>query len=158
VGQSHIKAVQSYTRGPPQENAVEPNVKNHRSNNNMEHMTHEDGGWSHADIIEALLTSPTREAAAKRLGISRSTLYRWLRDEDLREAFRTARSDALHEGTTTLQLATYEAAAALRMLALDTNTNPHVRLGACRAILEFAYRATEVEDVRAQIEELKGMI
>jgi AcrR family transcriptional regulator len=124
----------------------------------MEHMTHEDGGWSHADIIEALLTSPTREAAAKRLGISRSTLYRWLKDDDLREAFRTARSYALHEGTTTLQLATYEAAAALRMLALDTNTNPHVRLGACRAILEFAYRATEVEDVRAQIEELKGMI
>jgi len=55
-------------------------------------------------------------------------------------------------------MASYEAAAALRSLVLDTSINPHVRLGAARAILEFAYRATEVEDVRAQIEELKELI
>jgi len=118
-------------------------------------MTHEGGGESYAEIIEALLTSRTREEAAKKLGVSRSTLYRWLKeDDDLRDAFKSARSDALQEGTTTLQLASYEAAA-LRSLAVDEDCNPHVRLGACRAILEFAYKASELEDVKAEIEELK---
>ena len=121
----------------------------------MERMTHEGGGESYAEIIEALLTSRTREEAAKKLGVSRSTLYRWLKeDDDLRDAFKSARSDALQEGTTTLQLASYEAAA-LRSLAVDEDCNPHVRLGACRAILEFAYKASELEDVKAEIEELK---
>jgi transposase-like protein len=122
----------------------------------MQRMTHEGGGESYAEIIEALLTSRTREEAAKKLGVSRSTLYRWLKeDDDLRDAFKSARSEALQESTTTLQLASYEAAAALRSLAVDEDCNPHVRLGACRAILEFAYKASELEDVKAEIEELK---
>jgi transposase-like protein len=122
-------------------------------------MRYENGTPPHDEVIAALMTSTTREEAASKLGVSRSTLYRWLQqDEELKEAFRSARSTALQEGTTTLQMASYEAAAALRSLVLDTNVNPHVRLGACRAILEYAYRATEVEDVRAQIEELKGLM
>jgi len=123
------------------------------------YMKYENGPPPHDEVIAALMTSTTREEAASKLGVSRSTLYRWLAsDDELKEAFHTARTTALQEGTTTLQMASYEAAAALRSLVLDTSINPHVRLGAARAILEFAYRATEVEDVRAQIEELKELI
>jgi hypothetical protein len=108
------------------------------------------------DVVEAILTSPTREAAAKKLGISRSTLYRLLKDDEgLREALRVARSDSLQEGTSTLQMASYEAASALRSLALNTEVNDHVRLGACRAILEYAYRAQELDEITAEIAALK---
>jgi AcrR family transcriptional regulator len=122
----------------------------------MNTLIHTDGGDDHVEIIEALLTSPTRAEAAKKLGVSRSTLYRRLQDEEVRAAFRAARMDALTESTATLQIASFEAASALRELATDSTVNPHVRLGACRAILDLAYRAAEIEDVRAEIEQLKA--
>jgi|SRR5215211_3549660 len=121
----------------------------------MEYMTDTSGGGDHAEIIEALLTSPTRREAARKLGVSESTLYRRLRDKEVREAYRAARMDALNETTATLQIASFEAAAALRELATDSTVNPHVRLGACRAILDLAYKASEIEDIRAEIEEMK---
>ena len=124
----------------------------------MNTLTHTAGGDDHATIIEALLTSSTRAEAARKLGVSRSTLYRRLQDEEVREAFRVARMDALSESTATLQIASFEAASALRDLATDSSVNPHVRLGACRAILDLAYRAAEIEDVRAEIEQLKADI
>ena len=103
-----------------------------------------------------LLSSPTKREAARRLGISEGTLYRRLRDPEIKEAYRRARMDSLAETTASLQVASFEAAAALRSLATDVTVNPHVRLGACRAILDLAYRATEIEDVRAEIEQLKA--
>jgi hypothetical protein len=107
------------------------------------------------DLILTLLSSPTKREAARRLGISEATLYRRLQDPAVREAYRKARMDSLAETTASLQVASFEAAAALRSLATDVTVNPHVRLGACRAILDLAYRATEIEDIRAEIEEMK---
>src|SRR5215208_860164 len=110
----------------------------------------------YGEVAEPILTPPPRDAAVKKLGVSRSTLYRMLKeDDDLREALRVARSDSLAEGTSTLQMATYEAASALRSMALNTEINDHVRLGACRAILEYAYRTRENEEIAAEIASLK---
>jgi len=118
----------------------------------------EDHSWGdeHQELIQVLLSSPTKREAARRLGISEGTLYRRLRDPEIKEAYRRARMDSLAETTASLQVASFEAAAALRSLATDVTVNPHVRLGACRAILDLAYRATEIEDVRAEIEQLKA--
>jgi len=113
-------------------------------------------GDEHQELIQVLLSSPTKREAARRLGISEGTLYRRLRDPEIKEAYRRARMDSLAETTASLQVASFEAAAALRSLATDVTVNPHVRLGACRAILDLAYRATEIEDVRAEIEQLKA--
>jgi AcrR family transcriptional regulator len=113
-------------------------------------------GDDHQELIQVLLSSPTKRDAARRLGISEGTLYRRLRDPEIKEAYRQARMDSLAETTASLQVASFEAAAALRSLATDVTVNPHVRLGACRAILDLAYRAAEIDDVRAEIEQLKA--
>ena len=110
----------------------------------------------HQELIQVLPSSPTKREAARRLSISEGTLYRRLHDPEIKEAYRHARMDSLAETTASLQVASFEAAAALRNLATDITVNPHVRLGACRAILDLAYRATELEDVRAEIEQLKA--
>jgi hypothetical protein len=66
-----------------------------------------------------------------------------------------ARVDALSDATSCLQMSTFEAAAVLRELATDPSTHSHVRLAACRSILEHAYKASDLEDIELEIERLE---
>jgi hypothetical protein len=76
--------------------------------------------------------------------VGERTLRRWLRDPAFAEAYRAARREALEQATAQLQAATCEAVETLREL-LAPGVKPAVRLGAARAVLEMAYKATEWE-------------
>ena len=47
--------------------------------------------------LAALLSHPTREAAAKAVGVSAKTISCWLREEPFVNAYREARRDLLQE-------------------------------------------------------------
>ena len=67
--------------------------------------------------IAALLTEPTLEAAARRAGVSESSLLRWLRDPAFRAEYRAARRAVVEQAVSGLQHATSEAVAALTAYA-----------------------------------------
>jgi hypothetical protein len=116
-------------------------------------------GWGldqdQAATLHAIMSAPTRKEAAHILGISESTLYRRLRDPDLKAAYRAARHEALSDATTALQVTALAAVVALRELVTDRTINPHVRAVVARTVLDFAYKTDELENVEAEIEELK---
>ena len=126
----------------------------------MEHLECDRLGLSQeqSETLEALLSSNTKEEAAAKLGISRSTLYRRLADAELKAAYRAARSEAIAGASARLQLAAETAVAALVDIVTDGSVNPHVRVTAARGLLEMAYKSFELEDLEARLEELEEAV
>jgi transposase len=108
-----------------------------------------------ARIVEALLTHTTKEEAAKALGVSRATLYRWLQDKELRLAERQARNLALSDATASLQRLANEAALMLSVIMASEQAPYSSRVAAASKLLDLAYRSFELESVAAEIEDLK---
>lgn len=123
----------------------------------MAHVIHEDVVLSReqAATLDALLEARSKTEAAARLGISRATLYRRLRDPDLKEAYRMARSEALADATARLELGAEVAVAALLSIVTDTTAPAYARITAAGKVLELAYRAHELEDLEGRIAALE---
>jgi hypothetical protein len=103
--------------------------------------------------IAALLTEPTLEAAAKRAGVSESSLLRWLRDPPFRAEYRDARRAVVEQAVSGLQHATSEAVATLRRNL--TCGAPSAEIAAAKAILDQSFRGLEVLDHAEQIAAIK---
>ena len=114
---------------------------------------HGDKGRLRERAIAALLSAPSLEQAAKKAGLSRATLYRWMREPDFKTALRAARREVVDATIGRLQAATAEAVTAL-VKAL-TCTTPTVRVSAARAILEFSFRSVELGDLEERLSALE---
>ena len=108
--------------------------------------------------IAALLTEPTLQAAADRAGISYTTLWRYMQQDDFQRAYRSARRDALAQATARLQAVATEAVEALRDVLNNARYSPYARVQAAKAILDLAYRASEIEDVQDRIVALEAQL
>jgi hypothetical protein len=117
---------------------------------------HENIDEEYQRIIDALLTHPTKEAAAKALGISRATLYRWLQDEDLKNAEREARSMALSDATSSIHKLANEAALTLSVIMKSDAAPFSSRVAAASKLLDMAYRSFELENVVEELDRLKA--
>jgi hypothetical protein len=94
--------------------------------------------------IAALLSEPTRAAAAKRAGVSNATLGRWLNDTEFRTAFRRARRDLLKDAVDRLQAATGHAVETLVSIAKGGRREGD-RVKAAALILDHAFRGLDVD-------------
>ena len=101
--------------------------------------------------ISALLTEAGIAAAAKKAGVSESTLRRWLQDEDFRERYRSARRQVLEQATALLQVASIDAVKALRAIVSDKSSPASPRVTAARTILDITYRAVETEELSERL-------
>lgn len=106
--------------------------------------------------IIGLLLEPSFEKAAKRAGISESTLWRWLRTDDFQTAYREARRETVSQAIGALQKASSEAVEALREIMQDKEAPATARVSAARSILEFAIKGMEIEDILARLEALEN--
>ena len=119
----------------------------------MEQLTENLDDRQHKALL-ALLDNPTIKAAAEAAGIGRSTLHRYLKDPEFAAARRAMLADALSNATARLKA---EAEASVKVLAelRDGSGNPSTaRLGACRAVLDYAYHADTYDDLLTMIGEL----
>src|SRR4051794_7588577 len=88
--------------------------------------------------LAALLSEPTIARAATRVGVSESTLLRWLAEPSFRSRYRDARRQVVELAVAGLQQATGDAVEALgRNLRCGV---PASEIAAARAVLDFAVR------------------
>ncbi len=109
-----------------------------------------------AQAIRALMLEPTIEKAAKSAGIGERTLYRWLREDDFREAFDLARREALSMSIASLQAATSDAVSALIGVLTDDGNRPSDRISAARIVLDFSLRGQDLLDFEQRMAALEA--
>lgn len=107
--------------------------------------------------IEALLTLPSVEAAAKQSHVSSRTIRRWMHDEAFVMQYQQARRQLFDAALGRLTALTEQAVARLEKILHDETVPTSLALAACRIVLERAFAAREF-DLQAQIAQLEQMI
>ena len=102
-----------------------------------------------------LLVEPAVQAAAKVVGVSDRTLFRWLKDPAFAEAYRQARREAVSHAIGRLQQVTSDAVDTLKAVATDIEAPAPARVSAAKAVLDLAVKAMELEDLESRIKALE---
>jgi len=108
--------------------------------------------------IEALMVTGEITAAAEQVGVSRSTLHRWLRDPDFRVRYTEARRVVAEQALAVMQRECTCMARVLVGLATGKIPPNHVRLQAAAKVLEFALGASEIGLLRDELAELRQAV
>lgn len=109
-----------------------------------------------AKAVEALLTTPTIQKAAKAAGVSYSQLRRWLEQPVFAEAYRRARSVVFETTLASLQAVTGSAIEVLNSIMNDKANAASVRVNAAGKLLEAGFRSRDVMDTETRLAELEA--
>jgi hypothetical protein len=113
-------------------------------------------------LLAALLVEPTIAEAARKASVPERTAYRRLTEPDFAQAYRRARWEAVEHATCRLQTTAGAAVETLGAIMKDPAVTATARVAAARAVLDTAFRATELEfgerldRIEAAIAELSG--
>ena len=102
--------------------------------------------------LAALLSQPTKEAAATAAGIDSRTLRRYLTDPEFQERYQAAFSELVGDATRQAQQSLNPAISTLREIVEDKQQNGQVRIQAARSLLEYGLRLTEITDILRDLE------
>jgi HAMP domain-containing protein len=105
--------------------------------------------------IAALLTEDTVQLAAEKAGVGETTIYRWMKEEAFDKAFKAARKNALSQTISRLQQTTSNAVNTLRSVMENEEAPASSRVTAAKTVLEMAFKAYELEDLAAKVEEME---
>lgn len=105
--------------------------------------------------IAALLSSPTREEAARKCGLTSRTLRAYFKNNAFCEAYRTAFQELTENATRQAQRLLSPALDTLEEVMKDANAQPAARTSAARIAIESAMKLTEQADILKQLRELE---
>jgi ACT domain-containing protein len=106
-------------------------------------------------LIINLLSSASVEDACKASGVSRSTAYRWMKDDPVfRREWANTKTEAFSQAISILSRAATTFATVLESIATDKSAPMTARVSACRAGLEWSTRGIETEAIAADAREL----
>jgi hypothetical protein len=105
--------------------------------------------------IAALITQPTIAKAAEAAGVSERSLYRWLREEKFRLAYRNARRQVFSQAIALSQKYTPIAVNVLAKVMTDPAANNAAKVSAASAVLKFGRESIELDDLVERIEKLE---
>ena len=108
--------------------------------------------------IVALVSQPTIKDAAIAAGVNEATIFRWLQKKEFQEAYRAARRESVKQAIARLQQTTSEAVDTLSDVMRSATNFPTARVSAAKAILDFAMKAVELEDLTLRVEELEALM
>ena len=91
--------------------------------------------------VLALMQEPTVAKAAAQTGISRATLFRWLKEAKFNARLREARVQASNMALLNLSELPGRAAQVLREIMDEPKVNPRARVAAARTALQMAFKA-----------------
>lgn len=102
--------------------------------------------------LQALLTQPTKTAAAAAAGIAPRTLRDYLSDVEFQKEYKKAFGQLVTDATRQAQQALSPAISALRDIVEDDNESSSARIAAARSLLEYGLRLTEFNDILQELE------
>jgi hypothetical protein len=106
--------------------------------------------------LPVIAAEPTIEGAAEKIGVTRKTVYEWLKQEAFKRALDEARKEYVESGFRTLRLAAKRAAEKI-VKHLDC-TDEKVSLRAAEDVIEFAKDFISLEDHERRIKELEDRL
>ena len=108
--------------------------------------------------LAALLTSPSKAAAAKAAGTAPRTLRDYLADPEFQAAYRDAFGNMVEDATRQAQQAIAPALFTLLEIMEDREEAAQARISAARAILSHGLKLTETTDILNRLQELETAI
>jgi hypothetical protein len=114
-------------------------------------------GRKKEEAIAALLAHVKVEEAARSVGVTAKTLRRWMDDPEFDAAYSKARRQAYSHTVARLQQGSSAAATSLMKLMLDVATPAPTRARCAEAIIHFAARAVDTEDIELRLSTLEQM-
>ena len=106
--------------------------------------------------LPIIAAEPTIEGAAEKIGVTRKTVYEWLKHEPFKQALEDVRKDYVETAFRTMRLATKQAADKI-IKHLDC-TDERISLRAAEDIVEFAKEFISLDDHERRIEELEARL
>jgi transposase-like protein len=105
--------------------------------------------------VLALLSSRNVEEAARVVGVTPKTLYRWMKEPAFDAAYREAKRAAFSQSIARLHQMTTAAVTTIGKVMLDSSTPPATKVRAADSILNHTTKAIEIEDIEARVSELE---
>jgi hypothetical protein len=112
-------------------------------------------GRKKEEAIAALLTQRNFEEAARAVGVSISTLVRWMKEPEFDRDYRKARREAFGQSVARLQQGSSAAVSTLLKVMIDPNSPASTRVRAADSVLAHSAKAIELEDIEARLAELE---
>jgi transposase len=106
-----------------------------------------------ARVIPYLLAAPSFEEGCKRAGVSKVTVYGWLKQEIFRQELKRQRDELIERALDNLKANVSKATETLVKL-LDSKSEP-IRARAAEDIIEFAQKAIEHEELEKRVQALE---
>jgi hypothetical protein len=98
------------------------------------------------DVLVALLSHPTQEAAAKALGVDRTTLWRFMKRDAFRLAYESVSYRLFYNATSQLQQVAMKGVDILTQIMCDAHAPVFARVLAARYAVQLAFKASAVQD------------
>ncbi|WP_257349060.1 hypothetical protein [Pseudalkalibacillus decolorationis] len=105
--------------------------------------------------VMALLTEPTIKQAAEKVQVNEATLYRWLQLEGFQDMYKNAKRQAVEQATARLQQSSTLAVNTLNDVMSNPKAAAMARVTAAKTVLEFAYKAYELDELQERVEALE---
>ena len=103
------------------------------------------------EAVIALLTHRTLEEAARSIGITTQTLFRWTKIPEFAAEYRAARRAAYWQSIARTQQNSGLAVSTLLRVMMEPGTPASTRVRAADSILGHAARGMEIEDIEARV-------
>ncbi|MCH8148260.1 MAG: hypothetical protein IH987_09755 [Planctomycetes bacterium] len=116
-------------------------------------------GRKNADqaLMLALACGATVESAARKSGVSESTVYRRLKDLGFKRELAKLQAEMVQRATAMLTASTLEAAKTLLSLQ-DPSMPPAVRLGAARAVVDFGVKMRQLVELEERLAAMEALL
>lgn len=107
-------------------------------------------------VIRILMQSRSIEEGAKWAGLSRTTIYKWLRLPPFQEELSRRRNELMDVGMDTLKSQFEKAAAVLG--GLLNSDNETIRRHAANDVIGHAIKAKEIQELEERLSKIEGLV
>jgi hypothetical protein len=108
--------------------------------------------------VLALLSGANFQEASEASGVVVSTLWRWCREPDFKQALREGRLDLMEGAVGKIQQACSEAVETLQSVMKNEESPASSRVAAARCIIEMALNAVELQDIESRLTALEQAV
>ena len=108
-----------------------------------------------SEVLQALLTTTSKEAAASAAGVNRKTIDKYLQNDDFQQEYIRQRRQLIDNACGDLQRAMAEAVQTLTDIMRNDQNGTQSRIQAARSVLEYGVKLTELTDIAARVEALE---